>query len=103
MGFEIDAVRLGEPMAGVEERLAEDFLRQGDDIAVGIADETLEGVRLLVERERRMLVAVEGAEGLVMAYRHAQELCHSLDGEGAELFDFVFFHNDKRGLQIPLN
>ena len=79
-------------MAGVEKRLAEDFLRQGDDIAVGIADETLEGVRLLVERERRMLVAVEGAEGLVMAYRHAQALGYSLYREGAELFDFVFFH-----------
>ena len=80
---------VGEPMASVEKRLAQYFLRQGDDIAMGIADETLEGVRLLVERERRMLVAVEGAEGLVMGDRHAQTLGYLLYREGAELFDFI--------------
>lgn len=92
MVFEIDSLVGGEPMAGIGEGLVKELHDQRDDISVDIADETLEGVGLLMERERRMLVAVEGAEGLVMSDRHAQALGYLLYREGAELFNFVLFH-----------
>ena len=64
-------------MAGFLEIFAEDLHGEVNDASVGIAHEALEGVFTGVETEAGVPVVVEGAEGFVLLYRHAEILCDS--------------------------
>ena len=79
-----DVVLICQPPAGFLEILSQDLHSEVDDASVSIADEALEGVAAGVEAEAGVAVFVEGAEGLVLLYLHAQLVGYSLDGEVSE-------------------
>lgn len=79
-------------MAGFLEVLAEYLHGEGDGATMGSTDEALEGVATYMEAEAGVLVTVEGAEGFVFLYLHAEGLGDLLDGDFAEFLNVECFH-----------
>ena len=74
-------VLIGQPLAGFLEVLAQDLHGKVDGTAMCIAHKALEGVLAHLEGEAGVLVGMEGAEGFVLLYCHAEALGNSLNGE----------------------
>ena len=70
-----------EPVAGFLEVFAEDLHGERDGATMSSTDEAFEGVATYMEAKAGMLVIVEGAEGFVFLYLHAQLLGYCLDGD----------------------
>ena len=90
---EDDVVRVGQPPAGVGERLAQMVHHEADGVAVGPADEAAVGVAPCGERERGVVIVVERAEALAPRDLQSESLRDPQDGQVAELLDFILFHH----------
>jgi hypothetical protein len=62
---------------------------------MGATHEATVGVVSSVERQTGMMVGMKWAQALVACYPQSESLGNCLNGQFAELLNFVFFHNKK--------
>jgi hypothetical protein len=87
-----DVVLVGQPSAGFEEGLAEDVHREVDGTSMGIAHKAFVHILSRIKGQGRVLVGMKRTERLVFLDLQPEPVGHSLDGEGTEFIEFVFFH-----------
>ena len=83
---------VGKPPTRLEEILVQMSHHEVDGSAVRPTHEAAVGVPTDIERQRGMMVVVEGTEALVPHDMESKSLCDPLNGEVAELLQFVLFH-----------
>ena len=83
---------VGEVEAGLLEVFVEEVADEVAGVAGGVADGAAVGVLPYVERQTRVVVVVEGAEGFVVAHVEAEARGEVFDGDGAEDGDLFLCH-----------
>ena len=80
-----DAVRIGQPVAGIEEVFVQKMHHQVDAPSRSTAHEAAIPIGSEAEGQAGVVVVVERAKALVPVHLESKSLCDPLDGKVAEL------------------